>query len=137
MVEDGIVDGPVAEAVIRHYLGDIRPSRIDTLVLGCTHYPLLQPAMARVLGEGLRIVDAAEGTARELAAILAERDLATPNLEPGHRRFVFSDRTEAFQALARRILPDFVGDMELVDVEGPAFRDALRLLGTSPLQKGN
>lgn len=129
MVEDGIVEGPVAEEVIRHYLGDIRQSRIDTLVLGCTHYPLLQPVMRQVLGSDLGIVDAALGTARDLARVLEQRDLATPNLEPGRRRFVFSDRTEAFQALARRIMPGFVGDMETVDVEAPAFRQALRLLG--------
>ena len=132
MVEDGIVEGPVAEAVIHHYLDGIRQSRIDALVLGCTHYPLLQPVMIRVLGKGLRIVDAAEGTARELARILAERDLATPNLETGRRRYVFSDRTEAFQSLARRILPGFVGDMETVDVEAPDFREALRMLESQP-----
>lgn len=132
MVEDGIVEGPVAEAVIRHYLGDIRQSRIDTLVLGCTHYPLLQEMMHQVLGPDLTIVDAAQGTARDLARVLAERDLATPNLESGRRRYVFSDRTEAFQALARRILPGFVGDMETLDVEAPAFRQALRLLGPLP-----
>lgn len=128
MVEDGIVEGPVAEAVIRHYLADIRQSRIDTLVLGCTHYPLLQSEMRRALGAELRIVDAAEGTAGELAEILARLDLTTPNLESGRRRYVFSDRTEAFQALARRILPGFMGDMETVDVESSAFRDALREL---------
>ncbi len=128
MVEDGIVEGPVAEAVIRHYLADIRQSRIDTLVLGCTHYPLLQSEMRRALGPELRIVDAAEGTAVELAEILARLDLASPNLENGRRRYVFSDRTDAFQALARRILPGFMGDMETVDVEGGEFRDALRLL---------
>jgi glutamate racemase len=126
MVEDGIVDGPVVEAVIRHYLADIRQSQIDTLVLGCTHYPLLQGEMRRVLGPELRIVDAAEGTAVELADILARTDLATPNLESGRRRYVFSDHTDAFQALARRILPGFMGDMETVDVESDAFRDALR-----------
>jgi glutamate racemase len=132
MVEDGIVEGPVAEAVIHHYLGDIRQSRIDTLVLGCTHYPLLQEVMHQVLGPELAIVDAAQGTARDLARVLVERDLATPNLEHGRRRYVFSDRTEAFQALARRILPGFVGDMETLDVEAPAFRQALRLLGPLP-----
>jgi len=137
MVEDGIVDGPVAEAVIRHYLGDIRQSRIDALVLGCTHYPLLQPVMRRVLGDDLAIVDAALGTARELAAALAERDLATPNLEPGRHRFFFSDRTEAFQALARRILPGFVGDMETVDVEAPDFREALQSLEKQPRMDTN
>lgn len=136
MVEDGIVEGPVAEEVIRHYLGDIRQSHIDTLVLGCTHYPLLQPVMHQVLGPELRIVDAALGTARDLARVLEERDLASPNLEPGRRRFVFSDRTEAFQALARRIMPGFVGDMETVDVEAPSFRQALRLLGSPRSQVG-
>jgi glutamate racemase len=126
MVEDGILEGPVAESVIRHYLADIRQSRIDALVLGCTHYPLLQAEMRRVLGPELSIVDAAEGTAAELARTLERLDLATPNLETGRRRYVFSDRTEAFQSLARRILPGFMGDMETVDVESGEFRQALR-----------
>ena len=122
LVEDGLVDGPVAEAAVRHYLGDLPERDVDTLLLGCTHYPLLREAIQRVLGEELRIVDAAQGTATELETLLELRDLRNPALGAGRQRYVFSDSTEAFQRLMRRILPDFVGDMERVDVESEAFR---------------
>jgi glutamate racemase len=122
LVEDGLVEGPLAAAAVRHYLADLQGSGVDTLLLGCTHYPLLREAIAAELGPQLQIVDAAEGTAAALAELLAARGLANPALGRGRARFVFSDATEAFQRLMRRILPDFVGDMERIDVESAAFR---------------
>ncbi len=122
LVEDSIFEGPVAEEAVRHYLGDIVEAGVDTLLLGCTHYPFLAPVIGKVLGSGVTIVDAAEGTAVELRGLLEERNLLNPNLGQGRRRFYFSDRTEAFQRLARRIIPDFMDDMHLVDVESENFR---------------
>ena len=122
LVEDGLVEGPVAEAAVRHYLGDLSGLDVDTLLLGCTHYPLLKETIRRVLGPRLAIVDAARGTAAELAELLVARGLVNPALGDGRQRYVFSDSTEAFQRLMRSILPGFVGDMERVDVESDAFR---------------
>lgn len=124
MVEESLFAGDVAETVIHHYLDDLAAQGVDTLVLGCTHYPLLLDSIRRVIGESVVIIDAARGTARELRDLLNAQELSSPQLQAGRHRFVFSDRTEAFQALARQILPDFKGDMELLSVESEAFRSA-------------
>jgi glutamate racemase len=69
VVEEGLADSPEAELLVRHYLAG-RPE-IDTLVLGCTHYPLLRPAIQRATGAGVRLVDSAEVTGETVAAAFA------------------------------------------------------------------
>src|SRR5207249_2017218 len=68
LAEEGWVEGPIARGVVETYLGTLRHSGIDTLVLGCTHYPLLKPLIAEVMGEGVVLIDSAEETARDVAA---------------------------------------------------------------------
>jgi glutamate racemase len=68
VVEEGLAESPEAELLVRHYLSD-RPE-IDTLVLGCTHYPLLRPMIQRAVGEGVTLVDSAEVTAERVSATL-------------------------------------------------------------------
>src|SRR5204862_7097633 len=76
LAEEGWLDGPVPRGVAETYLATLRKSGIDTLILGCTHYPLLRPLIADVMGPGVTLVDSAEETARAAAALLAERQLA-------------------------------------------------------------
>ncbi|MCB1048632.1 MAG: glutamate racemase [Calditrichaeota bacterium] len=123
MVEDGIVDGPVAETVVEHYLGDLREFDTDTVVLGCTHYPLLEPVIRQILGSGFAVADAAQGTAELLAERLLAADLLNPSLGQGNCSYFFSDRTPAYQRLARLILPGIPEDLQLVDVESREFRE--------------
>jgi glutamate racemase len=122
MVEDTIFDGPVAEAAVRHYLSSLDESAVDTIILGCTHYPFLKPVIQKTLKSGISIVDAAAGTAEDLSVLLEERELLNPGLGAGGRTFYFSDRTVAFQKLARLIIPDFMDDMIQIDVESAEFR---------------
>ncbi len=122
MVEEGIVDGPLAEGIVEHYLGDLRGEEVDTIVLGCTHYPLLADVIRKVLGGDLQVADAARTAAMELKDLLEEQDLLNPSLGPPSEQFFFSDRTPAFQRLARLILPGIPEDMERVDVESEDFR---------------
>lgn len=123
MVEDGIIDGPVARTVVEHYLADLREFDTDTVVLGCTHYPLLEPVIREVLGGGFKVADAARGTAELLAERLAAADLLNPSLGRGNCTYYFSDRTPAYQRLARLILPGIPEDLQLVDVESREFRE--------------
>ncbi len=125
LVEDAIFDGPVAEYAVHHYLDEICEAGVDTLLLGCTHYPLLVPVIQRVIGDGIHVVDAAEGTANELAELLEARELLNPNLGDGLRRYYFSDRTEAFQRLAQQIMGEAVADMYIVDLEADARGERL------------
>jgi glutamate racemase len=128
IVEDGDADTPRAEAALRPVLERILAWRADTLVLGCTHYPLLAPVLARVAGPKVRLVDSAEAVAEAVAKGLAERGLAHAIESPGDRhlppgdgpaaalRVCVTDAGEGFQALARRILGAPELCLEWVDV---------------------
>ena len=76
LVEEGWFDHPATELVAREYLTPMIAAKVDTLVLGCTHHPLLKPLLARVLGPAVALIDSAEETARAVAAVLAEKGIA-------------------------------------------------------------
>jgi glutamate racemase len=113
LAEEGWHDDPLAEEVARRYLGDLSALGVDTLVLGCTHYPLLAPAIGRVLGEGIRLVDSARAVATEVRRHLGPR--VEPGGAPWHRCFV-TDLPDAFYEVARRFLGGEPPVPEVVDV---------------------
>lgn len=114
LVEEGWHDDPVTERVAGRYLEPLLAAGIDTLVLGCTHYPLLVPVLARVAGPEVTLVDSAEAVAEMVAAGLAERDLQATH-PPAHH-FCVTDSGESFQRLARTILGDADVPLEWVEV---------------------
>jgi glutamate racemase len=102
LVEEGWTDDPVTEAVARRYLAPLLAAGIDTLVLGCTHYPLLAPLLARVAGADVELVDSAAAVAGEVAAgLAAERLLAAGGGERASRFYV-TDGAERFAGWRRR-----------------------------------
>ena len=103
LAEEGWVDGPIARGVVETYLASLGKSGIDALVLGCTHYPLLRPLIAEVMGEGVTLVDSAEETAREVATRLAEDGLARRN-GPGSTSFFVTDVPDRFIRVGQRFL---------------------------------
>lgn len=104
LVEEGWVDHPVTAQVAREYLGPLIADGVDTVVLGCTHYPLLAPVLARALPDGTRLIDSAAETARETASLLLTRELAAPAGRRGTLRLAATDAPEAFATLASRFL---------------------------------
>ncbi len=116
LVEEGWHDDPVTEQVARRYLEPLLGDGIDTLVLGCTHYPLLRPLLARVVGAGVELVDSAATVAEEVAAGLAAEGLTAPaGTAPEHHLHV-TDASANFATLARRILGDAEVRLEWVEV---------------------
>jgi glutamate racemase len=116
LVEEGWVDGEVPEQVARRYLGPLLEQRIDTLVLGCTHYPLLMPVLARVAGPEVTLIDSASAVAERVAHDLATVGLALPEDAPAGTLHAFvTDVAEHFGRLAETILGEEV-PLELVDV---------------------
>ncbi len=105
LAEEGWTEGEVARLTAERYLGPLLARRIDTLVLGCTHYPLLKPLLAGVAGKGVALIDSAEATAATLAERLAGHGLLTEvgGETPSGRHFV-TDDPERFRALAHRFL---------------------------------
>jgi glutamate racemase len=113
LAEEGWTDHPVARQVAEEYLAPFRADGIDTLILGCTHYPLLARVIAEAVGPGVALIDSAEETAREVAALLAERRLEADGDEPAHR-FLVSDLPELFLRVGQRFLQGRIGRVEVV-----------------------
>jgi glutamate racemase len=114
LVEEGWHDDPVTEQVAGRYLRPLLDAGVDTLVLGCTHYPLLKPVLERVAGPEVTLVDSAEEVADMVAAGLAEKHLQSTHEATHH--FCVTDSGQTFQRLARTILKDDSVSLEWVEV---------------------
>ncbi len=106
LAEEGWLDNDVAERVVAYYVEGFAGAAVDTLLLGCTHYPLLRPLFARVLGPAVRIVDSAEATAQAVSEFLAARQLGRPDAlgRRGERHFFVTDAPERFVRVGRLFL---------------------------------
>lgn len=114
LVEEGWFSHPAAMLIAQEYLGALSQARVDTLVLGCTHYPLLKPLLGRVMGEDVRLIDSAEETAKAVAQTLAQQSLATPAGEPVYHRFVVSDDEPRFRQVGARFIGEKLISAEVV-----------------------
>jgi glutamate racemase len=118
LVEEGWNAHAVARLVAAEYLTPLKAMDVDVLILGCTHYPLLRPLIAEIMGRGVQLVDSAAETAREVAALLAERGLRRGAGSPPTRTFIASDAPLRFREVGRRFLGDLLASVEHFDVEG-------------------
>lgn len=123
MVEEGMVDGPIAEQIARHYLAplflDPDPAlRGDCLLLGCTHFPALAPMLHRLLGPDVAIVDSATTTASAVEDLLTHRRLAAPHGLTPRIRYMATDATDRFARVAAIFVPWTLApeQVELVDI---------------------
>jgi glutamate racemase len=104
LAEEGWSYHPLTQLVAREYLEGLRETGIDTLVLGCTHYPILKSAIRKIMGDGVRLVDSAEETAREVERMLAAQgELTDPDSDPV-RKFFVTDSPGRFQKVGERFL---------------------------------
>jgi glutamate racemase len=104
LVEENWLDHPATEIVLRSYLDPLVERGIDTLMLACTHYPLLVPALKKLLPDSVRLVDSAITCAEHLRRELAALDLLTPAPDEGKLEVHLTDLSEEFEVLARRFL---------------------------------
>ena len=104
-VERGETTGAEITAIAREYLAPMIDAKVDTLVLGCTHYPLLTGVISYVMGEGVTLVSSAEETAKDLYRVLVEKNLLRENSNsaPSHE-FLATGDSHQFEVLARRFL---------------------------------
>lgn len=117
LAEEGWLEGDVVERIARIYLEPIRKERVDTLILGCTHYPLLKAVIRETMGPEVRVIDSAEETARLVGKRL---NLIRMENDPGQRaehRFFVSDIPDQFAEVGRRFLGEDLGRVERVDLE--------------------
>lgn len=120
LVEEGLWEDPVTEEIARRYLTDLIDIGIDTLILGCTHYPLIRKTVQRIMGENVRLVNPAYETARELKDLLAEHNILNeqaPGLGTNIHRFFVSDAAERFQIFANSILKYGILSAKVIHIE--------------------
>ena len=104
-VEAGVTSGPELLAVAHEYLDPVLAAGVDTLILGCTHYPLLTGVISYVMGNGVTLVSSAEETAKDVYRQLVEHDLLREPVRPAPRhRFVTTGEPQEFATLGRRFL---------------------------------
>jgi glutamate racemase len=107
LVEEGWTDNTVVAMTVEAYLGSLKRSGIDTLILGCTHYPLLKNTIREFLGHGVTLVDSAEEVAKDVGALLKKHSLVRRNGKGVHSFFV-TDAPDRFIEIGRRFLGDQV-----------------------------
>jgi glutamate racemase len=117
LAEEGWTDGEVPRLIAERYLADLRRARVDTAVLGCTHYPLLKPIIGEVLGPDVTIVDSAEAITHSVTTLLRGRGLLRPpRRDAARHRTLCTDVPDRFRAVAERFLGRPIADVELVDL---------------------
>ena len=114
LVEEGWLDHPVTRLTAQEYLKPVLAEHIDTLVLGCTHYPLLKPLLADVVGREIALVDSAEAMAERTAALLTELNLHTASRAPATYHFNVTDVPLRFQTIGERFLGRSLNNVHVV-----------------------
>jgi glutamate racemase len=135
LVEEGWIDHAVTREIAEEYLGPLRRASVDTLILGCTHYPLLRPVIQEVMGAEVVLIDSGEAVARELEETLDRLGLRAGPGEASHRFFV-SDQKERFGGEARRFLgASAPGRVEAVDQSDIPWYDRSSVIGPDPTRR--
>ena len=117
LIEEGWLEDPVTDQIIQRYLNPMVRSGIDTLVLGCTHYPLLSKALSRYVGSGITLVDSARNCAANVKTVLQKLSLSAPKTRPGGLKVALTDPSGSFLRVAEQALGLNVGDVELRSVQ--------------------
>lgn len=118
LIEEGWLDDTVADQVIARYLDRLVEARVDTLVLGCTHYPMLSRAIQRYVGPDITLVDSARNCALEVKKVLKEEKLSAPGKHLGTLKVELTDHSTPFLRVAEEALGLQVGDVRLRTVQG-------------------
>jgi len=116
LVEEGWLEHPVTRLVAEEYLAELAQARLESLILGCTHYPLIAPLLAELVGPQVRLIDSGAEAARATAALLAERGQLAESREPQHRFFLSDEpRRRSFARVAESFLSRPLPHVTVVD----------------------
>jgi glutamate racemase len=116
LIERDEVFGEELTQAVRGYAAPLKDADVDTVILGCTHYPLIRPVLQRVFGRGVTLVFSAEETAREAAETLARKGIENVDDREGSYRFLTTGEPDLFRELGRRFLQLPIESAEHVDV---------------------
>ena len=116
LVEEGWLEKPVAREIVKEYLTPLLAHRIDSMVLGCTHYPLLKDLLSSVAGPDVKLIDSAEETGRAVAARLRLDHLESQSKEKAMLQFFVSDDPDKFERASKRFLGREIPGVKRVDI---------------------
>ncbi|MCR5755919.1 MAG: glutamate racemase [Acetatifactor sp.] len=120
LVEEGLWQDPVTDEIAKRYLTELVDIDIDTLILGCTHYPLIRSTLGKIMGDGVTLVNPAYETARELKELLIEKELLNeeaPKLGENQYQFFVSDGAEKFKRFANSIIKYGILSAKTINIE--------------------
>ncbi len=116
LAEEGWTDGEVVDLVLKKYLSDLKKQNIDTLILGCTHYPLFKDSVAKFMGAGVTLVDSAVETAADLDRVLRDTGMLNPGPDKGWVKFYSTDAPHRMQSLGHLFLGEKPEAVQQVDI---------------------
>jgi glutamate racemase len=116
LIEEGRLSGSISETIVREYVEPLLQDGVDTLVLGCTHYPLARSAIQNVIGRDVLLVDSAENCARALQQLLIDEELAAEKSARGTLRVALTDQPDHFLRVAEEALQLEIKNVELCDL---------------------
>jgi glutamate racemase len=116
LVEEGWTEGDITTKIAKKYLKEIKNKGIDTLVLGCTHYPLLKQVISKVMGKGIRLIDSAVEVAKEVKEILEISGLKRKQKKRPLREFYVTDSPDRFIKVGERFLENKIDHIEKITV---------------------
>lgn len=117
LVEEGFKEHHVTDEIIDYYLRSFKESEIDTMILGCTHYPLLRSKIREYMGEEIQIVNPAYETAMDLKKILKRLNMMNPQTEQGACEFYVSDAADKFKEFANSVMPYDIASTKVINIE--------------------
>jgi len=116
LAEDGWTDNKIAELTAKEYLAGIKAEGIDTLILGCTHYPILRNTISKAVGKGIKLIDSGEETAKQVKEILAADSLLNTKKKKGDHKFFVTDFPNNFHQIAERFLGKKIKNVKLAKI---------------------
>lgn len=116
LVEEGWWDNEISAMIVREYLNELKDTNIDTLILGCTHYPMLQNVIRKEMGDNVKLINSAVEVANAVKKVLIEQGLEGSN-ETGEIKYYTSDSVDKFTSLGRMFLGEEMEHVEKINIE--------------------
>jgi len=116
LAEDGWIDNKVTELVCREYLNPLKNKNIDTVILGCTHYPVLKKSIQKTLGNKIKLIDSGHETAKEVKSILNKKNLTNNTNKKGTHKFFVTDFPNKFKEISETFLSKKISDVKKIKI---------------------
>jgi glutamate racemase len=117
LAEEGYIDKKATYLIAQEYLNPLIKKKVDTLVLGCTHYPLLKNVISKIMGKEVKLIDSAEATAMEVKKVLSQKGLLKKTRKTSFRKFYVSDVPDRFVEVGKKFLKGKIAEVERINIE--------------------